>query len=55
MRYIKSNTSTGEVEEINVPVTSNTVFDISNDSDDTHYVFDTFEDYKNFANHVKVE
>ena len=55
MIYIKSNTITGEAEEINVKVTGNEVFDISQDSDDTHYRFSSFKDYKYFADHVKVE
>ena len=54
MRYIKSNTVTGEEEEIRIDVSDNDVFDISNDPEDTHYRFNTFEDYKYFADHVKV-
>ena len=55
MIYIKSNTATGETEEIKVKVTGNEVFDISQDSDDTRYRFSSFDDYKYFADHVKVE
>ena len=55
MKYIKSNSATGVSEEIIVNATANTVFDISNDSDDDRYTFDTFEDYKFFVDHLTVE
>ena len=55
MKYIKCNTLTGVEEEVNVDVTDNTVFDISQDSDDTRYRFSSFEDYKYFSDHAILE
>jgi hypothetical protein len=55
MKYIKCNTLTGAEEEITVDINANTVFDISQDDDDTHYKFDSFEDYKYFSDHAILE
>ena len=52
MKYIKSNITTGETETINVPNMSKTNVDISKDTDDIRYTFDTFEDYMQFATHI---
>lgn len=53
MKYIRSNTTTGEAETIYVSGKSNASFDISKDTDDIRYSFDTFEDYMRFANHIE--
>ena len=55
MRYIKSNTVTGEEEECVVSAATDAIIDISGESDDVGYTFRTFEDYKYFVDHVKVE
>lgn len=55
MKYIKSNTITGEVEECVISAADNAVIDISNDSDDVGYTFKTFADYKYFMDHAKVD
>lgn len=54
MKYIKSNTVTGEAEEVIINASIDDVIDISQDSDDVRYTFDTYEDYKYFVDHINV-
>ena len=52
-KYIKNNTDEFE-DSVEIFADSEGQYDISQDSDDTCYTFDTFEDYLNFVNHVKL-
>lgn len=52
-KYIKTNEAIGVSEEIEV-IEDSTAIDISKDPDDTEYTFKSFEDYKYFADHVKL-
>ena len=55
MKYIRSDTTTGESETIYVSGKSDASFDISKDTDNIRYSFDTFEDYMRFANHIEAD
>ena len=52
-KYINSNINDCD-DSVEIFADSEGIYDISEDSDDTYYTFDTFEDYQYFVNHVRL-
>ena len=51
-RYIKANKGS---EEIEVTVEASEMIDLTQDSEDTYYSVDSFDDYMYFVNHAVIE